>query len=192
MTFWAVLTVVFSNLLICVSLWSTHNPSLWQEMNHWRSEFFSSSSLSEPFLFICWPPTSREQHERIVLCVFTRSCCETLSLQKHRKRKVFWIVDNTHSAYAPTQDVHTHTLARLICIYRNRSVKEINSFNQISSFILIKQSSRQRNANMPEWWTSIRNEISAAVCQSPPIRANELCHLSAGEPRWTSGAEGQD
>lgn len=36
-------------------------------------------------------------------------------------------------------------------------LKRLIIFNQIPSFILIKQSSRHRNANMPEWWTSIRN-----------------------------------
>lgn len=63
----------------------------------------------------------------------------------------------TPTQHMPLPRMNTHTLVRLICTYRNCSVKEINSFNQIPSFILIKQSSRHRNANMPEWRTSIRN-----------------------------------
>lgn len=76
---------------------------------------------------------------------------------RERKRKSFFESLTTPTQHMPLPRIHTHILALLICIYRNGSVKEINSFNQIPSFILIKQSSRHRNANMPEWRTSIRN-----------------------------------
>ncbi len=63
-----------------------------------------------------------------------------------QKEKGFFESLTTPTQHMLLARTRTHTLARLICIYRNHSVKEINSFNQISSFILIKQSSRQRNA----------------------------------------------
>ncbi len=158
----------------CWSAFRCEAPIILHSGRRWITEDLSFSRVHRSLNHSCssagHPPAVSSTSASSSACSHAPAGRPRVSRNTERER--FFESLTTPTQHMLLARTRTHTLACLICIYRNRSVKEINSFNQISSFILIKQSSRQRNANMPEWWTSIRNEISAAVCQSPPIRAN--------------------
>lgn len=158
------LCLIHSSFPTCWSVFRRETPIILHSGRRWITEDLSFSQVHYSLNHCC----SSTGHPPVVNSTSTPSSTrshappapvsESGRVPEPREReRGFFESLTTPTQHMPLPRMSTHTLVCLICTYRNCSVKEINSFNQIPSFILIKQSSRHRNANMPEWRTSIRN-----------------------------------